>query len=375
MLGHYFPVRPLRALSFLSVLVMASGLLPLQVDPGPDLLRFQGARPDSEQRAKQDRQALPADLKGILEVTRARLEELSEATAKVRADAEARQDVQRLKRENERLDAELRRGAEAERLKTELAEVKEQLSQATAAVSAMQRARQADRNEANKLRGEAERTRQELIATKAEIQRLMVANAELEKQVISQQMESISATEVAREIQKIAKLNADLFGGARAEGASPPSNPEVMPDPVESEEPAAAAVSSAMTQPPAPERAAETGAGQPTTNAPELPTAGPDEAIAETGSGLADFQASIQVLNGLERRATGVDLFSDIASVSGRAVHINATPAWDALPPVAKQTYLDALLEDWAATEGGNGPAVVRIVDPSGRVLIEKSYP
>jgi hypothetical protein len=54
-------------------------------------------------------------------------------------------------------------------------------------------------------------------------------------------------------------------------------------------------------------------------------------------------------------------------------VNINATPAWDALPPFAKQTYLDSLLHDWVALQGGNGPAVVRIVDPSGRVLVEKS--
>ena len=367
MLGHYLPVRPLRTLSFLSLLVMASALLP-QVDSGPDLQRFQAARPDSEQRPEQDRQALPADLNGILEATRATLEELVEAAAKVAADAERRdEEVRRLKQENERLAAELRRGAEAERLKTELAEAREQLSHAIAAVSEVQRARQASLNEANMLRGEAERARQELIATKAEIQRLMIANTELEKRVIS--------TEAAPEIQKIAKLNADLFGVARSEGAFPPRNPELMPSPVEPKEPAAAALSSARTQAPPPERADETGAGQPTANAPELPTVGPDEATLETGSGLADFHAAIQVLNDLERRSGGVDLFSDIASVSARAVNINATPAWDALPPLAKQTYLDSLLDDWIATQGGNGPAVVRIVDPSGRVLIEKSSP
>lgn len=337
MLGHYLPVRRLRTLSFLSVLMMASALLP-QVDSGPDLQRFQAARPDSEQRAEQDRQALPADLNSILEATRATLEELVEAAAKVAADAERRDEVvRRLRQENERLAAELRRGAEAER--------------------------------------EAERAQQELIAAKAEIQRLMLANAQFEKQLIALQMQSISATEAAREVQEIAKPNADLFGDARSEGALPPRNPEGTPSPVESREPAAAALSSARTQPPAPERAAETGAGQPTATAPELPTAGANEATSETGSGLAEFRASIQVLNDLERSTAGVDLFSDIASVDDRAVNINATPAWDALPPIAKETYLDMLLHDWVATQGGDGPAVVRIVDPSGRVLTEKSSP
>jgi hypothetical protein len=100
---------------------------------------------------------------------------------------------------------------------------------------------------------------------------------------------------------------------------------------------------------------------------------GPDAATTETGSGLAAFQASIQTLNKLERRVTGIDLFSGVKAMGGRAVHINATPAWDALSPFAKQTYLDTLLHDWVAAQGEHGPVVVRIVDPSGRVLLEKS--
>ncbi len=271
-------------------------------------------------------------------------------------------------------------GAEAERMKAELAELKEQLGQAASAAVEAERARQAASGEADQLRGEAARAREELAAAKGEIERFRTANAELEKQVASLHADSESAIETARQNltvmeEKIEELHAGLVGDARSEGALPPRNPEGMANPVESDEPAAAALSSARTQPPAPERAAEPGAGQPTATAPELPTVAPDEAASETGSGLAEFRVSIQILNDLERSTSGVGLFSDIASVDDRAVNINATPAWDPLPPVAKETYLDTLLNHWVATKGGEGPAVVRIVDPSGRVLVEKSSP
>lgn len=368
MLDHYLPVRPLRTLSFLFLLVVVSALWPSQVDRGPDLLRSQSARADSEQHAEQDRQAPPPDLNGILRGTLASLEELIEATAKAAVDAERREEeVQRLKQENERLAAELRRGTEAERLKTEVAEVREQLSHAIAAVSEAQHDRLTSLNEADMLQGEAERARQDLIATKAEIERLMIANSELEQRLI--------AAEAAPAIQKIGKLNADVFGVGRSEEAFPPQDPELMPSSIEPKEPDPAALSSARTQPPPLERADAIGAGQPTGSAPEPPTAGLDEATLETDARLANFHAFIQGLNEIERKTGGVDLFSDVAAVSARAVNINATLAWDALPPLAKEIYLDLLLDDWGALQDGNGPTVVRILDPSGRVLIEKSSP
>jgi hypothetical protein len=101
----------------------------------------------------------------------------------------------------------------------------------------------------------------------------------------------------------------------------------------------------------------------------------PSAAPAEADSRLVGFNASIEALNELELSTEGVDLFSGIASVDGRTVHVGATAAWNTLPTVGKQSYLDALLDYWVAAQGGQGPAVVRIVDPSGRVLVEKSAP
>ena len=103
--------------------------------------------------------------------------------------------------------------------------------------------------------------------------------------------------------------------------------------------------------------------------------AGPTTAPAEAESRLDGFSADIKVLNDLQLSSQGVNLFSGIASVNGRTVDVGATAAWDTLPAVGKQSYLDSLLVYWAFAQGGEGPAAVRIVDPGGRVLAERSWP
>jgi hypothetical protein len=329
--GHHLPIGRPRTLLLLSVLVMASALPPVQVDPGSQFdVLVEGAPPEAE----------------------AAMDNGEEARAEGAKTAN-------------------RSGAEAEHLKAGLAEAKEQLSQATAAAIKLERARGRASNEANMLRGEAELARQELSLALAEIRHLKAANAKLEKQVVSLLADARSATELTGQTRKLPNLP-DLAG---SEGAYLPRKPHAMPDPVEYEAPAVVTLSSAITQPTAPERAAEIGSGQPTADSPELPMVSSEDATLETGSGLANFHASIEALNDLERGGTGTDLFSNVEAVSGRAVHINATPAWDTLPPIAKQTYLDMLLDNWVAARGGKGPAVVRIVDQSGQVLIEKSSP
>jgi hypothetical protein len=167
--------------------------------------------------------------------------------------------------------------------------------------------------------------------------------------------------------------------GATAE-AAPAPNPQPKPAPVEDEHATPARSPLAIAQPSMPEPASKTDAGQ-SADSPiarsetELSMVAPTAPPAEANSRLAGFHASIEVLNELELSTEGVNLFSGIASVDGRTVHVGATPAWDALPAVGKQSYLDSLLDLWVAAQGGQGPAAVRIVDPSGRVLAEKSEP
>jgi hypothetical protein len=381
-----------------------------------------------------------------------------------------------------------RSGAEAERLRTELAGAKEQLKQAAAAAVAAERARQAASHEADRLLSGAEEAHKELIAAGTETARLQIVNAELERQMHSLHMALTSATATARQNlivmqEKIEALNAAL-DLAQPEEAEPTQSPQAKPDAVE-EEPDATLpqAPSAMAQPPAPGSARSTkpssvsptaakleGAPLKTANGeleklidslvadstpattgtarhnpimteelieevnaaldvsrPEevAPTSGPkakSEAVQEkrdaaasqvpsaiaqsprpgsvskipgdrlagsatklamavpTGSPLVDpgltrFQTDLQALNDLELNAAGNDLFSGVESAGGREVSVSATAAWDRLPPVGRESYLESLLDYWVAARGGKGPAAVRIVDSRGQVLVEKSWP
>jgi hypothetical protein len=98
-------------------------------------------------------------------------------------------------------------------------------------------------------------------------------------------------------------------------------------------------------------------------------------APAPADAGLSRFRADIQALNDLELGTAGTGLFSGIRLVGDHAVHVGTTAAWNSLPPVGQQSYLESLLGYWVAAQGGDGPAVVRIVDQNGRVLVERSAP
>jgi hypothetical protein len=464
-----FPIdRCLGALA-LAIFGLAAGpagaLPPVEPAPPPGLVLAQAGAADAEPRSQDDRPAPFTDLERVLEATRAKLEELTEATATVAANSELRKEVQGLERDNERLVAEIaqartrqaeleksgqlaearvaeltaavetaereaRRADEAlarlrrqnaqlnqglaradsaretavaeaekarvelaaqleaagaaERLSSELAALKEQLGQAAGAAVEAERARQAASEEAESLRRATARAQDELIAANAEIASLRIANAELEEEMASWRASSTTAIETARQNlvmmeEKIAQLNTALAltppVQATPAAVRAPRKPAAPED-----QPPAATGAPAIAQPGAPGTPGGAGAELPTESArapsgTELSTAGPAAAPGQADSRLSDFQAKIQALNDLELSTEGIDLFSGIASVKGRTVHVAATTAWDALPAVGKESYLDSLLDHWVAAQVGPGPAVVRIVDPDGRVLVEKSQP
>lgn len=268
-----------------------------------------------------------------------------------------------------------RSDAEAERLKAELAAVKEQLGQAATAAVEAERARQTASGEAEQLRGELERAREELAAAKSEVDRFSTANMELEKQVESLRADSQSAMEAARRNlvvmeEKIEELNAALAGAGLAETA-PASKSQINPLPLADEPATATRSQSSMTQPSAPEGA---GAGQRADGAPELAAVAPATAPSPDESPeLAKFNANIQYLNRRAMDAAGADLFSGVEAAGDGVVHVSTTPAWENVPAAGQRSYLNSLLDLWIVAQEGSGPAIVRIVDPSGRVLLEKS--
>ena len=131
---------------------------------------------------------------------------------------------------------------------------------------------------------------------------------------------------------------------------------------------------SGIMQSPVPGSVTNIGAERAAGGATKLAMAEPSASPA-ADSGLARFNADLQALNQLELNAAGSDLFSGAESANGREVRVSTTAAWDSLPPVGQEGYLESLLGSWVAARGGKGPAVVQIVDSSGQVLVEKSWP
>jgi hypothetical protein len=352
------------------------------------LAQAHGARQATRAEAEQ----VVADMEAKLETATATVEQSQGELAELRMELEATREQlaaaadareQSIARVSAMEEAVKRSGSDAERLQAELAGVKQQLGQAAVAAIEAQRARQAASSEADSLRAEAERARAELTAARAEIDRFKSTNTDLEKQIASWHRDSRSAIETARRNlmvmeEKIEELNA-VLGVGSSETAATVGSPEAMPGPAADEqgatEPQAAAP---RAQPVALGPAGGSRDDQPSSGgATERPTAAPTTAASsETASSeLTRFHANIADLNERALDAAGADLFSEIETVSDEVVHVGTTTAWAAVPPAGQRSYLNSLLDYWVAAKGGEGPAVVRIVDQDDQVLLEKSWP
>jgi predicted nucleic acid-binding Zn-ribbon protein len=315
------------------------------------------AASDAAERSK----AELADVRAELQQTRQDL-----ATAKsARQQAAARAD--------EMQQALARSGTEAERLKGELAAVKEQLGQAATAAVEAERARQAAGGEVDQLRGDAQRARADLAAAQSQVERFKSANTELEKQIASLSADSKAAMETARQTlvamgEKIDELNAALAGAGLAEET--PSGPEMNAAAVADERSPEGDAPAGVAQAAPSEPTGEAGPEQRAAQSTQGPTTAPAQADA---AGLKRFDANVRYLNSRAMEAAGADLFSGIEAAGDGVVHVSTTPAWRNIPPAGQRSYLNSLFDLWTVAKEGKGPRVVRIVDASGRVLLEKS--
>jgi predicted nucleic acid-binding Zn-ribbon protein len=272
--------------------------------------------------------------------------------------------------------------AEAERVKAELAEIKQQLGQAASAVVEAERAREAASSEADQLRGEAERAREELAAAMGELARFRTANADLEKQLASLHAESESAIEKAGQKltvmkQKIEQLQSALHGAGLVQTA-PAGGPQAKPASVAQERSTGSNLVSGKAQPAATAQpdapGDEVGSEQAAHSPAKLAAIGPGAAPApDEGAGLERFDATIRYLNSRALELEGANLFSGVKSAGNGVVHVSTTPAWQSIPVKGQRSYLNSLFDLWTVSHEGSGPAVVRIVDANGRVLLEKS--
>jgi chromosome segregation ATPase len=349
---------------------------------GQDLARAQSAREQAVARAselersKGDVERVRAELSAVKEqLTQAASTALEAERGRQTTSAEAerlRSELERARQELAATKSEAERGrqtasAEAERLRGELGRARQELA---ATKSEAERGRQTTSVEAERLRGELGGVRQELAAAKSEAQRFSTANAALTEQVNSLRADSQSAMEAARRNlvvmeERIEQLNTALVGaglGATGLVSEPQASPIAKPD--------EAAI--ANRTPSAPSEAVETGGAASGDN--EVAAVRPATASSpKESSELAKFNENLAYLNRRAMDAAGADLFSGIEAAGEGVVNVSTTPAWANIPAAGQRSYLNSLLDLWIVAQEGSGPAVVRIVDPDGRVLLEKS--
>jgi hypothetical protein len=361
--------RGLRALAGLSWLVLAasqaSALPQVQMQPWPGFLLVQAAKPgeptakprEQPSAGQQNQQAPLTELNQVLDATRAKLGELFGGTGGM---AERRTESELLRQENERLN-------------TQLAAAKGQVGEAMTAAVEAERARQRAVSEARQVRGEAERANAELAAALSEIERFKTANRELEQQIASLNADSKSAMETARETltimkEKIGELLSATFAKAGLTETTPAPAPKLNSAALADKHSNATAALSGKVET-APQKPGDTGAADQRADMPG-PTAGPTQ---PNPFGLERFNADVRHLNGQAMKLEGADLFSGVEAAGDGVVHVRTTAAWQNIPAVGQRSYLGSLFDLWTVAKEGNGPTVVQIVDPNGRVLLEKS--
>jgi hypothetical protein len=92
-------------------------------------------------------------------------------------------------------------------------------------------------------------------------------------------------------------------------------------------------------------------------------------------AGLAQFRESVSYLNSRAVAVGGVDLFTGVEPLGGGTVQVATTDAWTTVPPAGQESYVNTLVDRWAAARGGEGPARVQVVDPRGAVVMERTRP
>jgi hypothetical protein len=126
----------------------------------------------------------------------------------------------------------------------------------------------------------------------------------------------------------------------------------------------------AATAPSPGESAPQSGASE---QAAIAPATGPAETTDPPE--LARFRDSVDYLNSRSKSADGGDLFERVEEVGDGVVRVGATKAWASIPPASQQSYANALVDRWAAARGYSGPAIVQIMDPDGKLLLESKKP
>lgn len=103
-----------------------------------------------------------------------------------------------------------------------------------------------------------------------------------------------------------------------------------------------------------------------------------DAALAEPASeseALARFRSSLDELNARAQALAGVELFTGAEPAGSGTVQVVVTEAWNLVPEAGQESYANALFGHWQAVADRAEPLRLQLVDPSGKVVSEKSGP
>lgn len=167
--------------------------------------------------------------------------------------------------------------------------------------------------------------------------------------------ERLAAPPPAQQEQKLQSAQETLEEAQRNQTAALPTARPAAPDPG-----TAAATPDAATT-----------ADRPQPSAAIEPAAGP----SALGPDVQRFKESVEYLNSRALQVAGVDLFTDVRPVDAATVEVVTTDAWSTVPPAGQRSYLNTLVDRWAAAKGGDGPVSVQIIDPTGSMIAEKTGP
>jgi hypothetical protein len=122
-------------------------------------------------------------------------------------------------------------------------------------------------------------------------------------------------------------------------------------------------------------------------------TEAPPAESTDERAALTRFRSSVNTLNERALAAAGVELFAGVELPDDGTVRVLVTEAWNMVPEAGQRSYTDVLFGHWQAVasvlakpdlviaDGGKGlevadspePLRLQVIDPSGRVVSEKS--
>lgn len=159
-----------------------------------------------------------------------------------------------------------------------------------------------------------------------------------------------------------------------AEPAAPVSPPEPAPAADVAAAPAPTAPVADGTAPAAPTDSAAGASQEPQPEAtPAASTAVAAVSPDQEPAAVKSFRDTVAELNERAVSVAGINLFSDVRSSGGGGVQVLATDTWSSVPEAGQSSYMNALFERWQSVANGLGPLSLQIVDPSGKVMMERS--